>query len=234
MLLGAISVPQSNALLSRARTLGYIAFAHAPQSVARAAPRLWPEHKTLQKAQAQPSVSSHCQPRHMLVPGSNSLWTELPYILAKIGPKLRLLLFNTRSSYPETVTSRCCTQGMSLHQPAEPGAAGTSASGIGAHRVMSAGRKPVMLVATASSVYPGSRLATTDWNARRNPRCTYQTPGPTIAWDLVIAKAVSTCTQHSEQHVEKFQVHCHFQLCTSTQLALCSNASNAAFAVLAG
>ena len=43
----------SAALLSRARTLGYIAFAHAPQSVARAAPRLWPEHNTLQNAQAK-------------------------------------------------------------------------------------------------------------------------------------------------------------------------------------
>ena len=41
--------------------------------------------------------------------------------------------------------------------------------GPGAHRVASAGRMPVRLAATASSVYPGSLLATTDWNARRKP-----------------------------------------------------------------
>jgi hypothetical protein len=39
--------------------------------------------------------------------------------------------------------------------------------------VASAGRTPVRFCATASSVYPGSLFATTDWNARRKPRCTW-------------------------------------------------------------
>ncbi len=161
------------------RTFRYIAFAQAPHSVASAAPRLWPEHRTLCK---RPRISCQlrvvtpplCAPSDVTSIRVQTSDTIFPSQRQHQGQRMRVThmrhALRLAGCHRATVVSPSSSP---AHMPVLPLSVGMPGSG-GAHMVASAGRTPVRFCATASSVYPGSLFATTDWNARRKPRCTWR------------------------------------------------------------